>query len=80
MFRVIVRVVLITDAKIQHYQYFFVNRVIHIWNGLPDEVVAADTTNNFKIRLDKFWNSQSIKYNWKDEITGTGSRSLVRII
>ena len=40
-----------------HYdlrKYFFVNRVIHIWNGLPDEVVAADTTNNFKTRLVNF--------------------------
>ena len=56
-----------------HYdlrKYFFVNRVIHIWNGLPDDVVAADTTNNFKVRLDKFWNNQSVKYNWKDDITG----------
>jgi len=33
---------------------FFSQRVINIWNGLPQEVVDADTVNLFKNRLDKF--------------------------
>jgi len=26
-----------------------------IWNSLPNQVVSAETVNNFKFRLDKFW-------------------------
>jgi len=29
------------------------------------------------VRLDKFWSTQELKYNWQVEITGTGSRSEV---
>jgi len=34
---------------------FFTNRVVNIWNSLPEYVVHADTVNCFKSRLDKFW-------------------------
>ena len=33
----------------------------------------------FKIRLDRFWFDQEIKYNWKADIH-TGSRSQVDVI
>ena len=34
---------------------FFSNRVISLWNSLPEQVVAAKTTNEFKTRLDRYW-------------------------
>ena len=44
-------------------------------NSLPDTVVKAESVNSFKGRLDRFWNDQEVKYNWKAaDIKGTGSR------
>ena len=54
----------------------FCNRIIAVWNSLPDDVVAARNTNMFKNLLDKFWNKQEVKFNWRAELTETGSRSL----
>jgi len=34
---------------------FFCQRVVNDWNSLPDSVVAADTVNMFKSRLDRHW-------------------------
>ena len=57
----------------------FTNRVVNIWNSLPDYIVhaVADTVNCFKSRLDTFWSNQDLVYNFKAEISGTGSRSEV---
>ena len=40
-------------------------------------VVHADTVNCFKSRLDRFWSNQDLVYNFKAEISRTGSRSEV---
>jgi len=58
-------------------KYFFSNRVVNVWNSLPGHVVNADTVNCFKSRLDKFWASQELMYNFRSEIHGTASRSEV---
>ena len=57
-------------------KFNFTNRVISVWNTLPDTVVSANTIDIFKARLDRFWSDQEVKYNWKSDIT-TGSRSQV---
>ena len=44
-------------------KYCFCNRVVNIWNSLPNHVVSANTTNIFKNRLDKFWHDQEIIYD-----------------
>ena len=54
---------------------FFTNRIINIWNSLSNDVVKADTTNQFENRLDWFWRNQELIYNYKAELTGIGSRS-----
>ena len=51
-----------------------------LWNSLPDYVVSSPTTNTFKARLDKFWENQDVRYNWKADILFTGSRSKVELI
>jgi hypothetical protein len=56
-------------------KYFFTNRVIDIWNSLPDYVVDVDTVNNFKNKLDKFWCNQDMHYNYEADLAGIGSRS-----
>jgi len=49
--------------------------VVNSWNSLSNWVVSANSTNTFKIRLDKFWHSQGIIYNFRAQLQGTGSRS-----
>ena len=34
---------------------YFANRVVNLWNSLPDSVVAAPSVDSFKRRLDKHW-------------------------
>ena len=42
-------------CRINCAKYYFSNRVTRIWNSLPEEVIAADTINQFKNRLDLHW-------------------------
>jgi len=56
-------------------KFFFTNRVVNIWNSLPDCVVHADTVNCFKSQLDTLWSNPDLVYNFKAEISGTGSQS-----
>ena len=55
-------------------KYNFTNRIISIWNGLPDTVISATTVDTFKARLDRFWQNQEVIYNWKTDIH-IGNRS-----
>jgi len=56
-------------------KFSFSNRVRTLWNSLPDVVVKAQSANTFKKRLDRFWDNQELKFNWKADIKGTRSRS-----
>ncbi len=58
-------------------KFNFTNRIVNIWNSLPNYVVSADSVNTFKTRLDKFWTNQEIIYDYRAQIQGTGSRSKV---
>ena len=54
-------------------KYCFINRIVNIWNGLPNNTVSANTTNVFTNRLDKFWQDQEIIYHFGAQSEGTGS-------
>jgi len=43
-----------------------------------ESVIAAETTNCFRNRLDKFWNNQEMIFNYKAELTGIGNRSNIK--
>ena len=65
-------------SRRHHYnlrKYSFTARIVNTWNSLPESVIAAETTNCFKNRLDKFWNNQEIIFDYKAELTGNGNRS-----
>ena len=51
--------------------------VSHLWNSLLEHVVTANTIDCFKTRLDKFWNSQDVKVNYKQNLTGLHNRSMI---
>jgi len=42
---------------------------------LPNAVVDVDSVDLFKSRLDNFWMSQDVKYNYTANLAGTGDRS-----
>ena len=65
-----------------HYdkrKFSFSNRIIPLWNSLPDNIVSSPTLDTFKARLDKFWENQDVRYNWKADTLFTGSRSKVEL-
>jgi len=48
-----------------HYdlrKFSFTNRIVNIWNSLPNAVVDVDFVDLFKSRLDNFWMSH-VKYD-----------------
>ena len=47
-------------------KFNFANRVVSLWNSLPEAVVCADTVDTFKNRLDKFWQDQEVLYLLSD--------------
>ena len=56
-------------------KYFFKNRIIALWNSLPDQVVSSVSLNMFKNRLDRFLHAQVVFYDWRADLTGIGNRS-----
>ena len=57
-------------------KYFFSNRAIQIWNSLPDFAIdAKNNINSFKNKLDKLWANENVKFNWRSDLTGSGSYS-----
>ena len=61
-------------------KFSFPNRIIPLWNSLPDYVVSSRTLNTFKARLDRFLENQEVRCNWKADILYTGSRSNVEFM
>ncbi len=42
--------------------HFFTNRVVNLWNELPEEITASETVNKFKQGLDNFWSDRQWLY------------------
>ena len=40
--------------RTEKYKHFFTNRVVNLWNSLPEEVVYASSLNVFKNKLDSY--------------------------
>jgi len=45
----------------------------------PEKVVSSSTVKNFKVLLDRFWANEEIYYNYKTNISCTGSRSNYKV-
>jgi hypothetical protein len=60
----------------KHYdliKYFFVNRIITLWNSLPQDIVSAHSVHIFKNKLDMHWLNIECKFDWKADILETGT-------
>ena len=57
------------------YESIFSARIVNVRNSLPNSVVDACTVNAFKARLDKFWQHQSVKFDFTADLTGIGNGS-----
>jgi len=55
---------------IMTYKSIFSARIVNVWNSLPNLVVDTCTVNAFKARLDKFWQHQSVKFDFTADLTG----------
>ena len=44
-------------------KYNFYNRVINVWNSLPDDIVLSNSVNEFKNKLDNFWVDEDMLFN-----------------
>jgi len=59
----------------------FTNRIVNMWNSLPDNVILADNVNQFKNRLDKHWKMHDIVLNYCGNFAETkGLAYLIRIV
>ena len=61
-----------------HYdlrKHFFSARIVNVWNSLTNSVIDVCTVNAFKACLDKFWQHQSVKFDFTADLMGTGNQS-----
>jgi len=63
---------LIKRCRYDLWKNFYSNRIVNIWNSLPDYVVMSDTINTFKNRLDAHWNHRGFLFHYRATYTGTG--------
>ena len=54
--------------RIDLRKYSFTNRVVDLWNSLPDNVSSAKTVFNFEVRLDRHWKDQDITFNYEAQV------------
>ena len=47
---------------------YFLNRVVKLWNKLPEHVIRSESLNIFKNRLDKLWYNQDLLADYRSSI------------
>ena len=63
--------------KLKIRQMSFTNRVVSVWNDLPESVVSAPSIKAFERRLDRHWESQDILYNFEAKITRSRDTGII---
>ena len=56
-------------ARLDVRKYSFSNRVVNLWNSLPDSVISAETVFCFETRLDNHWKDQDILYEYESKLS-----------
>ena len=57
------------QSRLNLRKHFFSQRVVDVWNSLPDDVVTAPSLNMLKRRLDYHWRNETFLYNYKAPVT-----------
>ncbi len=47
--------------------HFFSNRIVNLWNSLPDSIIKSKDVTTFKIALDNHWKSKTWLYNFESD-------------
>ena len=55
-------------CKINLRKFSFTNRIVDLWNTQPQSVIDAKDVRQFEIRLDKYWEHQVVKFEYKASI------------
>ena len=59
------------QSRLEIRRNSFKNRVVDIWNCLPQNVVNCKTTQSFERNLDRFWQNQENKFEYRAQISNT---------
>ena len=57
-------------SRLDIRKFSFTQRVVSVWNSLPEKVVTANTLDTFKTRLDDTWKNERILYHYKEPLRG----------
>ncbi|XP_053390990.1 uncharacterized protein LOC128553828 [Mercenaria mercenaria] len=49
-------------------KFSFGQKVVVIWNSLPESIISAKTVLTFEVRLEKYWHIQDILYDLESDI------------
>ena len=61
-------------SRLQIRANSFSNRVVDVWNSLPDSVVQAPSLNCFKMRLNSLWHDHPNKFDPACYVPGQTTR------
>ena len=64
---------LVKRCRYELQKNFFSNRIVNMWNSLPDYVVMSDTINTFKNRLDAHWKHRDFFISLSTRATYSGT-------
>jgi hypothetical protein len=64
------RKLIVERCKYDLRKYSFCNRVINVWNSLPENVVSSCSVNAFKNNLDRHWKCQVFYYDFEASLPG----------
>jgi len=65
-------------ARFDRRKYSFNDRVVCIWNSLPQDIVTSVSINIFKMKLDSFWCCEPLLCDFKASLSCIGVRSIHR--
>ena len=60
----------VTYFRLNISKFSFCNRVVAVWNSLPDTVVCSQSVHSFKVNLDKAWSNEEFLYDFNAKVPG----------
>ena len=54
-------------SRLDVRKFYFTNRVVDLWNNIPDSIVCAKSVKSFENRLDKLWSEHPMKFDFYND-------------